>query len=59
MFTLVQANDLLPSKVYVHDGCLWPPSAPGAGGEMVGGSLIDYSFPDGPMWAADTRKESR
>ncbi|MCZ9883787.1 L-fuconate dehydratase [Arthrobacter sp. B2a2-09] len=40
------------TPVDVHDGCYWPPSAPGAGGEMVGGTLADFSFPDGPMWAA-------
>lgn len=40
------------TPVDVHDGCYWPPSAPGGGGEMVGSTLADYSFPDGPVWAA-------
>ncbi|WP_284984796.1 L-fuconate dehydratase [Arthrobacter sp. efr-133-TYG-118] len=40
------------TPVDVHDGCYWPPSAPGAGSEMVGGTLADYSFPAGPIWAA-------
>ncbi|MBB6406777.1 L-fuconate dehydratase [Arthrobacter sp. AZCC_0090] len=39
------------TPVDVHDGCYWPPSAPGAGGEMARGTLADYSFPDGPKWA--------
>lgn len=42
------------TPVDVHDGCYWPPSAPGAGSEMAGSTLADYSFPDGPVWAADT-----
>lgn len=40
------------TPVHVHDGCYWPQSAPGAGNEMVGSTLADYSFPDGPVWAA-------
>ncbi|BAS15552.1 L-fuconate dehydratase [Arthrobacter sp. Hiyo8] len=39
------------TPVDVHDGSYWPPSAPGAGSEMVGGTLAGYSFPDGPVWA--------
>ncbi len=40
------------TPVDVHDGSYWPPSAPGAGNEMLGETLADYSFPDGPVWAA-------
>ncbi|MDQ0030058.1 L-fuconate dehydratase [Arthrobacter bambusae] len=39
------------TPVDVHDGCYWPPSAPGAGNEMLGNTLADYSFPGGPAWA--------
>lgn len=39
------------TPVDVHDGNYWPPSAPGAGTEMLQKSLADYSFPDGPIWA--------
>ncbi|MDQ4504104.1 L-fuconate dehydratase [Sinomonas sp. ASV322] len=38
--------------VDVHDGRYWPPSAPGAGSEILGQTLVDYSFPDGPVWAS-------
>ncbi|XAS67614.1 L-fuconate dehydratase [Micrococcaceae bacterium Sec5.7] len=39
------------TPVDVHDGCYWPPDAPGAGTEMLQKTLADYSFPDGPVWA--------
>lgn len=52
------------TPVDVHAGCYWPPSAPGAGSEMLRETLADYSFPEGPVWAAGaaletSRKESR
>lgn len=36
--------------VDVHAGAYWPPSLPGAGTEMLRGTLAEYSFPDGPVW---------
>ena len=39
------------TPVDVRDGCYWPPSAPGAGGEMISRTLADYSYPDGPVWS--------
>ncbi|MBO1268326.1 L-fuconate dehydratase [Arthrobacter cavernae] len=52
------------TPVDVHGGSYWPPSAPGAGTEMLRETLADYSYPEGPVWAAGavletTRKESR
>ncbi|WJX98639.1 enolase C-terminal domain-like protein [Curtobacterium sp. 458] len=41
------------TPVDVHDGRYWPPSAPGAGTEMLAGSLDTYTYPDGPVWAAE------
>jgi L-fuconate dehydratase len=38
------------TPIDVHDGCYWPPSAPGGGGEMLAGSLTKYSYPDGAVW---------
>jgi L-fuconate dehydratase len=35
----------------VRSGVYWPPSAPGAGNEMVRETLTEYAFPDGPFWA--------
>jgi L-fuconate dehydratase len=40
------------TPVDVHEGSYWPPSAPGGGSEMIGRSLAEYTFPDGPAWAA-------
>jgi L-fuconate dehydratase len=40
------------TPVDVRDGCYWPPSAPGAGSEMVSQTLADFSYPDGPVWSA-------
>ena len=40
------------TPVDVHDGRYWPPTAPGAGTEMLADTLDTYSFPDGPVWAA-------
>ncbi len=39
------------TPVDVHDGSYWPPSAPGAGSEMISSSLADYSYPEGPVWS--------
>ncbi|MFJ5958691.1 L-fuconate dehydratase [Paenarthrobacter sp. NPDC092416] len=39
------------TPVVVHSGAYWPPSAPGAGNEMLPETLSAFSFPDGPMWA--------
>ncbi|MEV7132680.1 L-fuconate dehydratase [Arthrobacter sp. NPDC093128] len=39
------------TPVDVRDGCYWPPSAPGAGSEMISNSLENYSYPDGPVWS--------
>ncbi|KTR09516.1 enolase C-terminal domain-like protein [Curtobacterium luteum] len=41
------------TPVDVHDGRYWPPSAPGAGTEMLAGSLDTYTYPDGPVWATE------
>ena len=42
------------TPVDVHDGRYWPPTAPGAGTEMLAASLATYSYPDGPVWAGST-----
>jgi L-fuconate dehydratase len=39
------------TPVEVHDGCYWPPSAPGAGAEMHRSTLTNYSFPSGAVWS--------
>ncbi len=39
------------TPVDVRSGVYWPPSAPGAGNEMVRETLAEYAFPDGPVWA--------
>lgn len=39
------------TPVDVHDGRYWPPSAPGAGNEMLSQALTHYSFPGGAAWA--------
>lgn len=39
------------TPVDVRSGVYWPPSAPGAGNEMVRETLTEYAFPDGPVWA--------
>ncbi len=43
------------TPVDVHDGCYWPPTAPGAGTEMLQKTLVDYGYPDGPVWAGAAR----
>ncbi|OFI38871.1 fuconate dehydratase [Arthrobacter sp. SW1] len=40
------------APVEVRGGRYWPPTAPGAGGEMLTASLADYRYPDGAVWAA-------
>jgi L-fuconate dehydratase len=40
------------TPVDVHDGRYWPPSAPGAGTEMLPSTLERFAFPDGPVWSA-------
>ncbi|GAA1634839.1 MULTISPECIES: enolase C-terminal domain-like protein [Brevibacterium] len=42
------------TPVDVHDGRYWPPSAPGAGAEILPRTLTDFAYPDGPEWAART-----
>lgn len=39
------------TPVDVHGGSYWPPSAPGAGSEMISRTLADFSYPDGPVWS--------
>jgi L-fuconate dehydratase len=46
------------TPVDVHSGCYWPPSSPGAGNEMLPQTLSDYSFPEGPVWAAVSASKS-
>ncbi|WP_343319206.1 enolase C-terminal domain-like protein [Arthrobacter sp. TMP15] len=41
------------TPIDVHDGCYWPPLAPGGGSEMHADSVAEFSFPDGAFWAAD------
>ncbi len=41
------------TPIDVHDGCYWPPAAPGGGSEMHAASVAEYTFPDGAFWAAD------
>uniref|UniRef100_UPI003F494DF1 L-fuconate dehydratase n=1 Tax=Paenarthrobacter nicotinovorans TaxID=29320 RepID=UPI003F494DF1 len=38
------------TPVEVRDGSYWPPSAPGAGNEMLASTLAEFVFPDGPVW---------
>ncbi|WP_415854894.1 L-fuconate dehydratase [Sinomonas sp. G460-2] len=40
------------APVDVHSGAYWPPFAPGAGTEMVAGTLAGYVFPAGQIWSA-------
>lgn len=41
------------TPIDVHDGCYWPPLAPGGGSEMHAASVAEYTFPDGAFWLAD------
>ncbi len=41
------------TPIDVHDGCYWPPVAPGGGSEMHAASVAEYTFPDGAFWVAD------
>lgn len=41
------------TPIDVHDGCYWPPLAPGGGSEMHAASVAEYTFPDGGFWLAD------
>lgn len=41
------------TPIDVHDGCYWPPLAPGGGSEMHAASVAEYTFPDGAFWIAD------
>ncbi|MFQ4150070.1 L-fuconate dehydratase [Arthrobacter sp. LAPM80] len=41
------------TPIDVHDGCYWPPVAPGGGSEMHAASVAEYTFPDGAFWLAD------
>jgi len=41
------------TPIDVHDGCYWPPLAPGGGSEMHAASVAEYTFPDGAFWVAD------
>ncbi|MEV7607412.1 L-fuconate dehydratase [Paenarthrobacter sp. NPDC089322] len=38
------------TPVDVHAGAYWPPSAPGAGNEMLRETLAAHNYPDGPVW---------
>ncbi|QKS13219.1 fuconate dehydratase [Curtobacterium sp. Csp1] len=40
------------TPVDVRGGRYWPPTAPGAGTEMLADSLDAHTYPDGPVWAA-------
>lgn len=40
------------TPVVVRRGQYWPPTSPGAGNEMLPESLQEYSYPEGPVWAA-------
>ena len=46
------------TPVDVRSGAYWPPSAPGAGNEMVRETLAEYAFPDGPVWAGTGAAEN-
>ncbi|MDJ0312137.1 L-fuconate dehydratase [Arthrobacter sp. H35-D1] len=41
------------TPIDVHDGCYWPPLAPGGGSEMHGASVAEFTFPGGGFWLAD------
>ena len=41
------------TPIDVHDGCYWPPLAPGGGSEMHAASVAEFSFPHGEFWVAD------
>jgi L-fuconate dehydratase len=43
------------TPVLLERGRYRAPLAPGGGGEMLADSVAEYSFPDGPVWAARRR----
>ncbi|MFZ7089218.1 enolase C-terminal domain-like protein [Curtobacterium sp. RRHDQ10] len=45
------------TPVDVSGGRYWPPTAPGAGTEMLEDSLRTFEYPDGPVWAGSTAHE--
>ncbi|MDJ0358157.1 L-fuconate dehydratase [Paenarthrobacter sp. PH39-S1] len=46
------------TPINVHDGCYWPPSAPGAGSEMHAASIAEFSFPHGGFWREDAQTQA-
>lgn len=46
------------TPIDVHDGCYWPPLAPGGGSEMHAASVAEYTFPDGAFWLADAAAQA-
>ncbi|MGA7206109.1 MAG: L-fuconate dehydratase [Specibacter sp.] len=43
------------TPIDVHDGCYFPPLAPGGGSEMHAASIAEYTFPDGKFWREDAQ----
>jgi L-fuconate dehydratase len=43
------------TPVCLERGRYRAPFAPGGGGEMLADSVTEYSYPDGPVWAARRR----
>jgi L-fuconate dehydratase len=46
------------APIDVHDGCYFPPLAPGGGSEMHAASIAEYTFPDGKFWREDAQKQA-
>ena len=46
------------TPIDVHDGCYWPPLAPGGGSEMHAASIAEFTFPDGGFWVADAAADA-
>ena len=46
------------TPIDVHDGCYFPPLAPGGGSEMHAASVAEYTFPDGKFWREDAAQQA-
>ncbi|PYI69862.1 fuconate dehydratase [Arthrobacter livingstonensis] len=46
------------TPIHVHDGCYWPPLAPGGGSEMLPGVIETFGFPHGPVWSGHVAAEA-
>lgn len=46
------------TPIDVHDGCYWPPLAPGGGSEMLPGVIETFGYPHGPVWSEQLTAEA-